>query len=199
MAKKAVELKKLSAESGKVEKAEVTGFEAVVVEMRRLDKEMERLAEEREKARDLIMNKVRAMFKENVDDGKLIKSYVVHSEDKVPATVLFKNAFSKLDAANEPAMREVLKDAYDSLFVGDTDIKLKKDVDFDVLRKLLGDKFDEFFAETNYIGFQKQWMETAMELRSKLTKSQVAQLDLWQKACQSQPDFRLPEVPESGK
>ncbi|KKL17621.1 hypothetical protein LCGC14_2483770, partial [marine sediment metagenome] len=136
-------------------------------------------------------NKVRAVKQEVEEKGGLYKSFAIASEDEQPAIVLYKNMFSKLDPDNEDELRKSLKDNYDNLFEAQTDVKLKKNVDFDKLRALLGDKFDIFFSATKFISFKKNFMENRATARSKLNKRTNAMVDRWTVEHQSSPDLRM--------
>ncbi len=188
MAKKT--LKTLDDKKG-VEKMEVTGFESVVPQIRKIDTEMEELKNKRQQMKDLILNKVRSVKQTVEEKGGLYKSFSITSEDEQPAVVLYKNMFSKLDPDNEDELRKSLKDSYENLFEAQTDVKLKKDADTDKLKKLLGDNFSVFFSETEYIGFKKNFMENRASLRDKFNKRTNAMVDRWTVEHQSSPDLRM--------
>ena len=192
--KKVPDLKKLSSDSTRAEKEEITGFEETVVQLRKLDEQIEQLQQVRDGAYGFIMNSVGEAFKANCANGKLVKSYVIKSKDGVPATVLYKNAYSKLDAVNEEAMRKVLGEFFDTFYSVDTDTKMKRDADIKKMKELLGDRFYDFFTDTKMITFTKEFMEKKMDMRDKLPKTVAVMLDEFAKQCQSKPDFRLPPV-----
>jgi hypothetical protein len=189
MAKK-VDLK-IAETDNKVEKFEVQGLEDIPTQIRELDREMEKLSESRDSMRTLIMNHVSPLMKENVTKGLLYKTYLIMSRDGVPAQVIYKNMFSKLDTSNEKVMREVLGPHFDEFFGVETSPAMKKNADLTRLKTLLGDKYSDFFEDKSTIGFAKDFMEKRATLHSKLTKNIRDQLDGWIKEYQAKPDLRM--------
>jgi hypothetical protein len=183
-------LKTLNEKNG-VEKLEVTGFESVVPQIRQLDEQMVEMQEKRQNMKDLILNRVRDVKQSVEEEGAMYKSFVIVSEDDKPAIVNYKNQFSKLDPDNEEQLQKSLKDNYEDLFETRTDVKLKKNVNMDKLRELLGDQFDVFYSTTEYIGFKKNFMENRAALRDKLNKRTNVMLDRWTVEHQTSPDLRM--------
>jgi hypothetical protein len=182
MAKKEIQLKTLNGKS-ETEKYEVTGFEALIPEIRNLDKELEKLNEKREAMRDVMMNRIKDIKLTEEEKGILYKTFIVSSADGVPATVLFKNAFSKLDVENEEIMRKVLGDVFDTLFTKESSMQLRKGVDLEALRKALGTLADTYFEKKEYIAFAKDFMEQRLPLRKTADKKINAQIDKWTSDC----------------
>lgn len=187
---KNTQLKTLDSNNG-VEKMEVPGFESLVPQIRKLDEQMEELANKRDMMKALIINTVRDMKQKAEVNGSLYKSFTILSEDGQNATILYKNQFSKLDPENEESMRKTLKDSFETLFENAEDVTFKKNADTDVLRKLLGDKFEQFFSTKKYIKFCKDFMERRASLRPNLNKSTNALLDKWTSDNQASPDLRM--------
>jgi len=188
---KQIKLKELDTNVG-AEKMEITGLEAVVPQIRKIDTDIEALAKQREDLRGIIMNKVGPIMKDGLSKGHLVKSYIVKSEDGQPATVLYKNAYSKLDPSNEQSMKEFLGDMFSMFFsVQTSDASLKKNANTNELRKLLGDRFSEFFSETKSIDFTKDFMEKRASLHDQLKAPVRGQLDKWMGDHQAKPDLRM--------
>lgn len=183
-------LKQLDSKTG-VEKLEVSGFESVVPQIRKIDDQVTALQEQRLQMKDLILNKVRDVKRDTEEKGALYKSFIIKSEDDAPAVVQYKNMFSKLDPSNEEEMRKVLNGHYDTLFETKHDIKMKDNADLEKLRALLGDNFDVFFNSTKHIAFKKEFMENRASLRDKLTKQSNVVLDRWVSQNQASPDLRM--------
>jgi len=175
----------------KVERFEVTGCEAKVVEIRGIDKQVEELQGKRTKLREVIIESVQKLRKAWEKKGKMYKSFTILSQDGVPATVLFKNAFSRIDPANELAMREALGKYFDELYSKSTSTALRKNADIDELKKLLGARFAEFFDQQTFIDHKEGFMEKRADLRSEVTKPINDALDSYTKDMQAQPDLRM--------
>jgi len=190
MSKKDVTLKLADGKSH-VEKFEVTGFENLVPEIRKLDGEMDKLQQKRQDMRNILMNRVREIKKVEEGKGLLYKTFVIQSEDGVPANILFKNSFSKLDSENEDAMVDVLGNTFHELFERNEVVVLKKNVNMDDVRKALGKNFDVFFEEKKFISFVKDFMERHMSMRRHLPKKINAMLDKWASENQASPDLRM--------
>jgi hypothetical protein len=190
MAKKEIQLKTLNGKS-ETEKYEVTGFEALIPEIRNLDKEIEKLNEKRESMRDVMMNSIKNIKLVEEEKGILYKTFLVGSADGVPATVLFKNSFSKLDVENEEVMRKVLGDLFDTLFTKESTMVMRKGVDMEALRKALGAAAETFFEKKEHIAFTKDFMEQRLPVRKTATKQINAQIDKWTSDCQAKPDLRM--------
>jgi len=191
MAKRDIQLKILNGKNDTVEKYDLTGFEDMVPEFRKIDEEMEKLNSKREELRGMIMDRVRAIKQEEEERGILYKTFLVASSDGVPATVMFKNVFSKLDVENETIMRKVLGNTFSELFKKDKSMSLKKSASLDALREALGDKADVFFETKEFIAFEKDFMEKRAALRKELKPAVNAQLDKWATDSQAKPDLRL--------
>lgn len=191
MAKKDIQLKILSGKH-ETEKYEVTGFEALIPEIRKLDKELEELSKKRESIRDTMMNHIKVVKQNEEEKGALYKTFVIASTDGVPASVVFKNAFSKLGIDNEEVMRKFLGDeVFATLFRKEETLSLKSNVDLDALKKILGDKAEVFFETKKFIAFEKEFMEKRAALRKDLKPNVNAQLDKWAVEHQAKPDLRL--------
>jgi len=191
MAKKDIQLKILNGKNDTVEKYEVSDLKAVVPEIRKIDEEMKELSKKREALHDMIMDRVRAIRQDEEERGILYKTFIVDSTDGVPATVMFKNVFSKLDVENEPVMRKVLGDVFDTLFKKDENMVLRKTASLDALREALGDKAEVFFETKEFISFEKDFMEKRAAIRKNLKPNVNAQLDKWMADNQAKPDLRL--------
>jgi len=191
MAKRDIQLKILNGKNDTVEKYSLTGFEAMIPEIRKIDEEMESLNKKREEMRDMMMDRVRAIKQEEEERGILYKTFLVASADGIPATVMFKNVFSKLDVENEPVMRKVLGNTFSELFRKDKSMVLKKTASLDALREALGDKADVFFETKEFIAFEKDFMEKRAALRKDLKPNINAQLDKWATDSQAKPDLRM--------
>jgi hypothetical protein len=190
MAKKEIQLKTLNGKS-ETEKYEVTGFEALIPEIRKVDKEIEALDGKREAMRDAMMNRIRDIKLTEEEKGILYKTFIVNSADGIPATVLFKNSFSKLDVENEAVMRKMLGDLFDTLYTKESSMQLRKGVDLDALRKALGPLAETYFEKKEYIAFAKDFMEQRLPIRKTADKKVNAQIDKWASDCQAKPDLRL--------
>jgi len=188
--KKDLNLKTVEATEG-VEKFEVTGFESVVPQIRKIDSEIEELLKRRQGMKDLILSRVKELKKSQEQEGCLYKSFVIVSDVDPQPVVLFKNQFKKLDLDNEEVMRKILNGKFDELFEKSEDVKLKKKIDFDVLRKVLGDKFGTYFTDTEFIAFKDDFMELRAALRKKMGKKQNAVVDKWTADNQASPDLRM--------
>jgi len=190
VAKKNLDLKTVDATEG-VEKFHVPGFESVVPQIRDIDEQIETLLKKRNDIKDLIVSRVKELKKELEQDGLLYKSFVIVSEDDPQPVVLFKNQFKKLDLDNETIMRDILNGKFDDLFEKDEDVKLKKNINFNELRKLLGDKFDTYFITKPYIAFKDDFMEQRAAMRKKMGNKQNAVVDKWTADNQASPDLRM--------
>jgi len=188
---KVLKLKELDSAKGGAEKAEVTGFEAMVPQIREIDKQMEELKGKREDLRGIIMNKVVPMMREGLSRGYLVKTYIVNSEDEKPATVLFKNMYSKLDPSNEAPMREVMGPLFDKFFTKTTDYTMKSSANKNELKKLLGDRFSEFFEDVEALSFTKEFMEQRAGMHDQLNANSRKNLDEWMAKHQANPDLRM--------
>lgn len=184
-------LKKLDETGSKTEKYTVTGFENLIPEIRKINKDIEELNSKKNTMRDLIMNKVVDIKNKEEAAGRLYKSYIIASEDDEPVTVLFKNMFSKLSVDNEETLRKNLGEYFDKLFTKSVSTSLKRNVNLDTMKELLKDRFSEFFETSEFISFVKDFMEQRAELRSKLNKKTNVLIDKWTRECQAKPDLRL--------
>lgn len=189
MAKK-IDLK-IAETDNKVDKYEVKGLEDLPVQIREIDQKINELTEAREAMRNLIMNHVGPLMKENVTKGLLYKTYLIASKDNSPAQVIYKNMFSQLDPSNEKVMRETLGPYFDEFFGINHQSSMKKNADLARLKAVLGDKYSDFFDDKTTIGFVKDFMEKRASLHPKLTKEMRGQLDGWTKEYQAKPDLRL--------
>jgi len=189
MAKK-IDLK-VAETDNKVEKYEVTGLEDIPGQIRELDQKISELNEARESMRTMIMNYVAPIMKENTTKGLLYKTYLIASRDGVPAQVIYKNMFSKLDITNEKVIREVMGVYFEEFFLVETAQMMKNNVDVNRLKTILGDRYNDFFEDKSVVSFAKDFMEKRATLHPKLTKEIKAQLDNWTKDYQSKPDLRM--------
>lgn len=198
MAKKKV--KSLNLDSGdksKTEKYTVKGLEAVVPEVRKIDEQMLKLQEHRQSMKSMILNKVMPLKQKEEKAGRLYKTFVVESDDGVPAQVVFKNAFSKIPVENLEQMRKELGNNFDELYEVTRTIAPRRGVNWDKLKKLLGSKFNDYFAETEVITHKKDFMERRAELREHVNKRTNDVLDQYTKDCQATPDLRVPKIPKT--
>ena len=189
MAKK-IDLK-VAETDNKVEKCEVPGLEEIPGQIRDLDDKINKLNELRDFMRSRIMDTVAPIMKDNVSKGLLYKTYLIKSNDGVPAQVIYKNMYSKLDATNEKVVRGVMGAYFDEFFFVENTQIMKKNADFSRLKTLLGDKYNDFFDDKSVLAFAKNFMEKRASLHTKLTKDIKAQLDNWTKEYQAKPDLRL--------
>ena len=193
MAKTTTKVKSLNLDSSKskTEKYTVSSLKAVVPQIRTLDGQMEKLVEQRDLMKKMILNTVKPLKEKEERAGHLYKTFIIESDDGVPATVLFKNAFSKIPADNEPEMRKNLGEHFDELYEVTTQIALRRNVKWEDLRKVLGSKFDDFFGETKIISHKSDFMERRAELRGAAPKKVNDALDVYTKDCQATPDLRM--------
>lgn len=175
----------------KTDKYTVSSLKGVVPQIREIDSQMTKLAELREFHKKSILNYVVPLKQKEEKEGRLFKSFIIESDDDIPAVVLFKNAFSKIPISNEPVMRENLGEHFDELYEIDSQTALKSGVKLDELRMLLGKRFEDFFGESKYISHKKDFMERRAEMRGKVTKKVDEALDVYTKDTQATPDLRM--------
>lgn len=175
-----------------VDKYEVDEFKDLVVTIREQDAKISALQETRNSMRQMIVDRV-VLLKERAEKkGDLYKTFVIHSADDQPATVLFKNAFSKIGVENETQMRSDLGDeVFEELYERKESVSLKPKAKMDELRKKLGKDFEKFFNVNEHIAHQKNFMEKRASLRNKLSTKVNAELDNYTKQCQASPDLRM--------
>ncbi|MGW8178476.1 MAG: hypothetical protein ACWGQW_06895 [bacterium] len=192
MAKKNSLTKANGKTKNEVEKFPVTGFEKTVPELRKIDTDIAALLKRRDELREKILDNVRKSRKHWEKKGKFYKTFVIQSADGVDAIVLFKNAFSKVDAEQEPEMREKLTDAiFDQLYEVVTVQALKSKPDWAELKKLLGKRADEFIKESKHISHRSEFMETRADLRNQVSTEINKVLDEYTESVQATPDLRL--------
>ena len=178
----------------KTEKYTVKGLEKVVPQIREIDVDMVKLQKQRQVMKDMILNTVRPIKEKEERTGRLYKTFIIESNDGLAATVLYKNAFSKIPASNEEQMRKELKDHFDELYDVTTQIAPRRGINWDKLKTLLGDKFEDYFGETKIISHKKDFMERRAEMRSEVNKRTNDVLDQYTKDCQATPDLRVPKL-----
>lgn len=176
-----------------VEKLDVRGCESWVKTAREIKKVIEDKDKEFQFMRTQILNVAKNKKREAELKGTLYKTLVVHSvEGEQPAEVLFKNAFSKLKPENEKVVRDYLgEEIFKELFERSTALVMKKNVDLDEMRKLLGENFSRFFETVETLNFAPEFQEKRASVRPKLNNEKNAQLDMWVDEYQSSPDLRL--------
>lgn len=175
-----------------VEKFPVTGFEKAIPELRSIDDQIANLLERRNTLKEKILDNVRKSRKHWEKKGKFYKTFVIQSADGVNATVLFKNAFSKVDQNQEPEMREKLTDViFEQLYEVVTVHALKSKPDWEELKKLLGKHADDFIRESKHIAHRKGFMEARADLRNQVSTEINKVLDEYTESVQATPDLRL--------
>lgn len=183
-----------SSSKSKTEKYTVKGLEGVVPQIRKIDNDMAKMQEHRKAMKNMIINKVMPIKEKEEKAGRLYKTFIIESDDGAPATVLYKNAFSKIPISNEEQMRKELGDYFNELYEITTQIAPRRGINWDKLRKVLDDKFDDFFGETRIIAHKKDFMERRAELRGEANKRVNDVLEQYTKDCQASPDLRVPKI-----
>lgn len=183
-----------SSSKSKIEKYTVKGLEGVVPQIRKIDNDMAKMQEHRKAMKNMIINKVMPIKEKEEKAGRLYKTFIIESDDGAPATVLYKNAFSKIPISNEEQMRKELGDYFNELYEITTQIAPRRGINWDKLRKVLDDKFDDFFGETRIIAHKKDFMERRAELRGEANKRVNDVLEQYTKDCQASPDLRVPKI-----
>lgn len=192
MAKKNTLTKTNGKTKKEVDKFPVMGYEKVIPRLRKIDADIMKLFEERKKLQETITTNVRKIRKHWEKKGKFYKTFVIQSADGVDATILFKNSFSKVDVDNEKEMREKLGDpVFNQLYEVVTVHALKNRIDWTELRKVLGNRSEEFVRASKHIAHKKGFMETRADLRNQVSTEVNKTLDEYTESVQAVPDLRL--------
>lgn len=192
MAKKNELVKANGKTKKEVDKFPITGHEKRVVELFSIEDQLAKLMQRKNDLRKEILDHVQKTRKHWEKKGKTYKTFVIQGKDGHDAIVLFKNAFSKVDASQEPEMREKLTDAvFDELYEVMEVTALQSKPDWAELKKLLGKRADEFIKTSKHISHRKDFMEARTELRSKVSTEVNKVLDEYVQSVQATPDLRL--------
>jgi hypothetical protein len=177
--------------SNKVEKFEVTGFEEKIARARRLQAEIEAKQAEIQEIRSDVTTKCDMYRKTWEKKGKFYKTFSINSADGTPASVVFKNQFSNIDISSEQEMRIVLGDTFNELYEIKKTVALNRGYDSEMMKKLLGSRYHEFFTEQEVIVNRGGFLEKRAELRAGMEAKLNKKLDEYSSSMQAVPEFRL--------
>ena len=179
-------------EKKQVEKPKIKGFEALVATVRKQVTQIEEIQKQIKAAKEIVLNSVRLKRDESEREGKLFKTFIIESEDGEPGIVQYKNQYKKLPIDNLAKMHEALSaGVFDRLYEVVETISFKKDSDLELLQKLLGERFWDFFEKEITINHQSDFMEKRMAIRSELNTQQNRAVDDYTSQTQSKPDLRV--------
>lgn len=170
-------------------KLEIKGLEAVVARMRQRHMQIESMTTEQKLDETGMLTTVKEQRLSSEEAGQFYKVVLVDSADGIPAKVIFKNMYSKIDVSHEPELREHLKNGYDPLFEVRYDVKLRDNgnATYEKLKQLLGTNFELLFEVTPFISPKDEFMERRAQMRPMLDKKVNQVLDTVVEQAQYKP------------
>jgi len=173
--------------SKEVPKLSVKGLEKLAASMRKRNSEIESLSAEQKLDEKTVIDLVKVERIGAEKKGAFYKTCLVESEDNFPVKVTFNNKFQKIQTQHEPELRKVLGKLFDDLYVMRTDVKLRETTSVEVLKQILGDKFDALFETDVSICHRDEFMENRAKLRLSLDDKTNTVIDMLTDQVQAKP------------
>lgn len=154
------------------DKLSVGGHETLISSMRERLKKIDSLSAQQKKDKEVLTEAIKAYRLSEEKAGNFHKTVLVDSDDGKPGQVIFQDKFSKIDVEHEPALREGLNGNFDTLMKRAVDVKAKKGVTLDTIKKALGPKafakLEEVSDFTEYLTLSSDFMAKRAAVRPTL-------------------------------
>jgi hypothetical protein len=125
------------------------------------------------------------------DDDKFVKTVDIMGT-ALKMQVQFRDSYSSLDVAMEPALKEIFTDKYPTLFAKNTGFSLRSEK-LEELKTLLGDKFEIFFNKSESLQLADNFQATFFGMRKSFKPEQEAVIEKIKAAIQSKPAIKYPK------
>jgi hypothetical protein len=125
------------------------------------------------------------------ENDKFVKTVDISGTD-AKIQVQFRDSYSSLDVAMEPALKEIFTDKYPALFTKFTGHSLRSEK-LEDLKKLLGDQFEVYFNKSESLQLADNFQATFFTMRKSFKPEQMAVVDKIKAAIQSKPAIKYPK------